>query len=223
MKLINKILIVSIIAVQSIFSIIGVCAVYDEIIAYKTDSNILIDNVHIGYDKPIVTINDSIYVPLRETFEQLGFDVEWKESGTYIYTKDLYQEINMRGYIYHFIYEQLPINKTQILENGLLEDKIFGVKIISKFENAQDVAEHISAILDETDKYVAFKNTNDRYFNLYSAEDIWIINWQTKVPDILECEDYYIVDKDNGYVKHYTTWGLLNYFSNYAWQIKSIS
>ena len=53
MKLINKILIVSIIAVQSIFSIIGVCAVYDEIIAYKTDSNILIDNVHIGYDKPI--------------------------------------------------------------------------------------------------------------------------------------------------------------------------
>ena len=64
----------------------------------------------------------------------------------------------MRGYIYHFINEQLPINKTQILENGLLEDKIFGVKIISKFENAQDVAEHISAILDETDKYEAFKN-----------------------------------------------------------------
>lgn len=46
-------------------------------VAEEYGTNIEIDGIQLNYDLPIVTINGSTYMPLRETFENCGYDVEW--------------------------------------------------------------------------------------------------------------------------------------------------
>jgi hypothetical protein len=210
MKLVNKILVIGIMTVQSVFSVIGAHAVYDEIIAHKANIYLEVDGVTIKCENPFVTIDDTVYVPLRETFESLGCYVDWRRSSVAVYTKDLYEEYESNGYTYHFINDDIPISKARLETDCLkpiTEDRIVpeGEKI-TDLNTVQGAATDFSEIIEKTDgfQYKFFKNNKMKYFEFYSIEDTWLIMPQSKTVDIEDGWKYcYTIDKTTGEVDEY--------------------
>lgn len=61
--------------------------------AYKVLTKITLNGAELKYDCPVVMINDNVYVPLRETAEQLGMSVEWNEENNDIVIAEKSTEI----------------------------------------------------------------------------------------------------------------------------------
>lgn len=71
----------SIISIVLVVAVLTTCVVFaDDIMhfdAYRSDVKIFCNNRYLSFSLPVVTINGSTYVPLREAAENGNMDVEW--------------------------------------------------------------------------------------------------------------------------------------------------
>lgn len=86
---------------------------YTEYQAIQVENPIYIDQEKILFDHPVVNINGSTYVPVREIFEGIGYSVQWKEFDNSINIDKMDQKSHQNKFSSN-IYE----SEQGVLENG---------------------------------------------------------------------------------------------------------
>ena len=85
------------------------CAVAVTLTAQTTDFILMINGKAVETEKPIVVINNSSYLPVRELSEKLGFDVTWHEK-FYWYNKVIDIRTNPMGEIHEMVRDRIEID-----------------------------------------------------------------------------------------------------------------
>lgn len=219
MKIImKKILIGTLIAIQVLIGAVGAHTIVEEFIARSNNYWISVDNTYIEYENPVVTINDVTYVPLRETFENIDCEVQWNNGIVKVYTKDKYQEnVTANGVRYHLYnnpitFDEKWFDEIKIENMDNVVKKIAECKIIA--QNADELIE----LFCEND-FFGVKNSQKRenyWYNIYeTTNDLWVVDAQRKVDDLVDTEMFYTINKETGEVTQYWSWGSLYLFNYY--------
>ena len=137
----------------------------DEHAANEVDLKIVIDGEELTFDQPVVTIDNSTYLPIRELFEKLGYDVYWddeskmvviSEKQQFIFNDDTYTSREgtfKSGHKYIFrgtdeLNYSIDEDYREDLEKGyFVKEKIFGVEFQGE-ETIETIAERIPSLLN---------------------------------------------------------------------------
>ena len=138
----------------------------DEHTANEVDFKIVIDGKELAFDQPVVTVDGSTYLPIRELFEKLGYDVYWddvskmvaiSEKQQFIFNDDTStsREGTLKSghkYIFRGTDElnnySIDENYREALEKGyFVKEKIFGVEFQGE-ETIETIAERIPSLLN---------------------------------------------------------------------------
>lgn len=226
MEIMKRIICSMVIILQSIFIIIGVQATQKDFFAEEIDIPIFIDNHSIKYNNPIVSINGVTYVPIRETLENLEDEVNWSNTGIYVYTSNEYEEgVSPSNRKYHYYKNKINFNEEK-LKNS------YGYKYINEYDNR--ISNNISDVNILLRELEAFSEKEEiggasltellknQWYDIYEDEEnrLWIINIQAKDGMIIDCEVFYTVNKETGVIKKYTSIGSLYNFNHYLDEIE---
>lgn len=223
MKRTVKILLILSFCIQVILSTIGVCAIYDEIIAHESDiKKININNFLCNYENKIISIDGLTYVPLRETFEMIGAEVRWYNSDdgsvVKIYTSDLYDEnIDENGVRYCYYKEKIDIEKDDISDIGFkYSDKVNGSIVAN---TPEELVIELKECCDKDPKNNLYTVKDGVWYNIYQNKSIWIVYMQLK-GGTLDTDELYTIDKNTGEIIKFTSIGTSNLLNDYIGYIK---
>ena len=104
------ILICCLIMCSILFAIVGFAFSQNQYTADVVDFKIVINSKEHKFTQPIVTIDNSTYLPVRELFEKLGYDVDWENTEKMVTISEKQQ----------FIFnDDTFTSREETLENGL--------------------------------------------------------------------------------------------------------
>ena len=99
------------------------CAVAATLSAQTTDFTLMINGKVVETEKPIVAIDNSSYLPVRELSEKLGFDVTWHERFFYFNVIDI--RTSPMGEIYEIVRDRIEMDLPD-------DTKVLNYKYIAK-------------------------------------------------------------------------------------------
>lgn len=152
----EKILTVIVIA-QAIFFSTACFAVYEEYTAVKLEKDILFDNKIEKFDKPIVTINDVTYVPLREFCERLNWDVIWEDNYNWISvnSQPIYKEFQTSNELKYRYFDNVDYN----FDEEKIMQYDWGGSIQKNKLNTPACADTLAEVMDKWD--VLYNESNN--------------------------------------------------------------
>lgn len=86
------------------------CAVAATLAAQTTDFTLMINGKIVETEKPIVVIDNSSYLPVRELSEKLGFDVTWHEKFAYRTNKVIDIRTNPMGEMREMVRDRVKLD-----------------------------------------------------------------------------------------------------------------
>lgn len=148
----------------ALFAIAGFAFSQTQHIADEVDFKIVIDGEELAFGRPVVTVDGSAYLPARELFEQLGYDVYWdnrvktvaiSEKQQFVFDDDTYtsREGTLKsGLKYIFLGTDehtysVDERFSEALEEGAFtKKKLFGVEFQEE-ETIESIAERMPGLL----------------------------------------------------------------------------
>ena len=133
----KKIIIISsAIFVAIITSIVGLANSEQEILAKIESFKIFVNGSEKVFQKPIVTINDNTYIPLREAAESLGMEVNWNDKSQTITINKINdeEEISLKPFELNGFWGYMDTNGKVVVEPKYIEADEFkeGLALVRK-------------------------------------------------------------------------------------------
>lgn len=128
-------------AVAIIASVFASAKEIEQLIANIVSYKIVVDGVEASFQKPVVSINGTTYVPIRELCENLGIDLNWneEEKAVVINTDD---EMNCDNWT---IFNEKGVYNQGDSKYGYM-DKTGKIKIPAQFDYAYDFKEGLAVV-----------------------------------------------------------------------------
>lgn len=219
MKKINKIIIISCICIQTFFSIIGVKAVYNEIVATESNVKIAIDNFDCTWQNKVVNIDGVTYVPLREAFETIGGEVLWNmnSNSISIYTTNSYiASTSDNGIAYHYYKTPITFDKNQMIDCGFKYIESCDKLVFA--ENPAELINNLDNVYRSDASNLLKQKTDGFWYNVYedAEKNLWIVYLQYRKGELIcDVDELYTIDKLSGKIEKYTSIGSMNLFNYY--------
>ena len=151
-----------------------------QFIANMVPYKIMIDGVEEQFEKPVVNINGSTYIAVRELCEKLGVYIEWKEKEKEVVI-NTDEEMNPDSWT---IYDENGIYNTDDSKYGYM-DKTGKIKIPAQYDDAYEFSEGLAVVAERYDYeelpdadtdafYGTYWYINSKGERVYTKEKVWL-------------------------------------------------
>ena len=186
------------------------CAVAATLAAQTTDFTLMINGQAVETEKPIVVIDNSSYLPVRELSEKLGFDVTWHEKFAYRTNKVIDIRTNPMGEMREMVRDRVKLDLPEDTQTLCYQYDGEWQHFAAKISVPHEAVEQMKAQMD--------KESEDETTGMIMSEKEEVL--RSLQPFVTEAYNWWDLDKEQveyAYRKLETGRVLPN-----EWQVKSI-